>query len=97
MKTLKNLITGMFLVSFLCGCVQNAALIGPAYTLAASGNIYHAGFTYGSNEIITKTTGKSVAQNLKEVLVPKKEDSDFQKLVKRNIEETRKKLNLSNQ
>ena len=38
-----------------------------------------------------------MVQNIKEGLVPKKEDSDFQKLVKRNIEKTRKKLNLSNQ
>ena len=49
------------------------------------------------NEIITKSTGKSMVQNIKEGLTPKKEDSDFQKLVKRNIEKTRKKLNLSNQ
>ena len=62
-----------------------------------NGNIYQAGLTYGGNEIITKSTGKSMAQNIKEGLVPKKEDSDFQKLVKRNIEKTRKKLNLSNQ
>ena len=38
-----------------------------------------------------------MAQNIKEGLALKKEDSDFQKLVKRNIEKTRKKLNLSNQ
>ena len=94
---LKKIIIIIFLVSFLNGCAQNAALLGPAYTLATSGNIYQAGLTYGGNEIITKSTGKSMAQNIKEGLVPKKEDSDFQKLVKRNIEKTRKKLNLSNQ
>ena len=93
---LNKIIIGLFFLCFLNGCAQNAALLGPAYTLATSGNIYHAGFTYGSNEIITKSTGKSMAQNIKEGLAPKKEDSDFQKLVKRNIEKTRKKLNLSN-
>ena len=94
---LKKIIIIIFLVSFLNGCAQNAALLGPAYTLATSGNIYHAGLTYGSNEIITKSTGKSMAQNIKEGITPKKEDSNFQKLVKRNIEKTRKKLNFSNQ
>ena len=94
---LKKLIIIIFLVSFLNGCAQNAALLGPAYTLATSGNIYHAGFTYGGNEIVTKTTGKSMVQNIKESITPKKEDSDFKKLVKRNIEKTRKKLNPSNQ
>ena len=94
---LKKIIAGLFLLFFLNGCAQNAALLGPAYTLATSGNIYQAGFTYGGNELVTKTTGKSMAQNIKEGLIPKKEDSDFQKLVKRNIEKTRKKLNFSNQ
>ena len=94
---LKKIIIIIFLVSFLNGCAQNAALLGPAYTLATSGNIYHAGFTYGGNEIVTKTTGKSMVQNIKESITPKKEDSDFQKLVKRNVEKTRKKLNFSNQ
>ena len=94
---LNKIIIGLLFVCFLSGCAQNAALLGPAYTLVTSGNIYQAGLTYGGNEIITKSTGKSMAQNIKEGLVPKKEDSDFQKLVKRNIEKTRKKLNLSNQ
>jgi len=94
---IKKIIVGIFLTCFLSGCGQNAALLGPAYSLVTSGNIYQAGLAYGSNEIITKSTGKSMVQNIKEGLVPKKEDSDFQKLVKRNIEKTRKKLNLSNQ
>ena len=94
---LKKIIIGIFSFSFLSACVQNVALLGPAYTLAASGSVYQAGLTYGTNEIITKTTGKSTSQNFKEILTPKKEDTEFKKLVKKNIEETRKKLNLSNQ
>ena len=69
---LKKLIIIIFLVSFLNGCAQNAALLGPAYTLATSGNIYQAGFTYGGNEIVTKTTGKSMAQIIKESITAKK-------------------------
>ena len=94
---LKKISIGILGIIFLSGCAQNAALLGPAYTLASTGNVYQAGFAYGSNEIITKTTGKSAAQNFKEVLTPKKDDTEFEKLVKRNIEKTRKKLNLSNQ
>jgi hypothetical protein len=94
---LKKIIIVLFLTNFLVGCAQNAALLGPDYTLATSGNIYHAGFTYGGNELITKTTGKSATQNLKDMLVPKKDDTEFEQLVKKNIKETRKKLNLSNQ
>ena len=95
---LNKIIIGLFFVSLLSGCAQNASLLGPAYTLATTGNVYHAGFTYGGNEIITKTTGKSAAENFKKVLTPKKDDdTDFEKLVKSNIEKTRKKLNFSNQ
>ena len=93
---LKNLIAAIFLFIFLSGCAQNASLIGPAYTLATSGNAYHAGLTYGGNEILRRTTGKSATQNFKKVLEIKKEDTEFEKLVKKNIEETRKKLNISN-
>jgi len=94
---LKRIIVLIFLGSFLNGCAQTAALLGPAYTLAISGNVYQAGFSYGGNEIILKKTGKSAAQNVKEILIPKKKDTEFQKLVKNNIEETRKKLNFFNQ
>jgi len=94
---LKKLIIGILFLSFLNGCAQNMALLGPAYTLASSGSLYNAGLTYGSNEIITKTTGKTTSENLKKLLAPKKKDTEFQKLVKKNIIETRKKLKLSNQ
>ena len=94
---LKNLIIGIFATVLLNGCAQNVALLGPAYTLAASGNVYQAGFTYGSNELVTKATGKSTVQNIKDALKPKKKDTEFEKLVKKNIDETRKKLKLSNQ
>ena len=94
---LKKIIIGILLLIFLSGCAQNVTLLAPIYTLSTSGNVYHAGFTYGGNEVITKTTGKSASQNLKEALTPKKKDTEFQKLVKRNIVETRKKLNLLNQ
>ena len=94
---IKKVFVIIFLISSLNGCAQNVAIIGPAYTLATTGNVYQAGFTYGGSEIVVKKTGKSVAQNFTEALVIKKEDTEFQKLVKKNIKKTRKKLNLSNQ
>ena len=93
----KKITIGLFALCTLNGCAQNAALLGPAYTLASSGSAFQAGLTYGSNELITKTTGKSTAQNLKEILTVKNEDTEFQKLVKENIKKTRKKLKISNQ
>ena len=94
---LKNLIIGIFYVALLSGCAQNVALLGPAYTLANTGNMYHAGFTYGTNEAIKNTTGKSTTQNFKEILTRRHIDTEFEKLVKKNIKKTRTKLKLFNQ
>ena len=94
---INNIIFSLFLLSILNSCAQNAALVGPAYTFATSGNIYHAGLTYGSGAVIEKTTGKSATQNIKELFVPDKKDSEFERIVKKRISETREKLDLSNQ
>ena len=91
---IKKIILGIFFTAFLAGCAQNAALLGPIYTLSATGNIYQAGFSYGSNKAIAGFTGKSAGENIKELIIIKKEDSEFEKLVKRQIKRTRKKLNL---
>ena len=92
---LKKIILGIFITAFLSGCAQNAAFLGPVYTLSTTGNIYQAGASYGSNRVITSLTGKSTTENIKELIIIKKDDSEFEKLVKRQIKETRKKLNLS--
>ena len=94
---LKKITISIFLLSLLCGCAQNTAMLGPAYTFMTTGNAYQASLSYGSDKMVTSLTGKSTAQNLKDALVIKKEDTEFEKLVKKNIKETRKKLNFSNQ
>ena len=100
---LKKIIAGLFLLFFLNGCVQNTALLGPAYTMA-SGNIYQAGLTYGSNQAVKKITGKSPTENIKSLTDSKKSKIDeeqnydeFFALVKNRIEKTSKIINLANQ
>ena len=87
----------MCFLSLFNGCVQNTAFLGPLYTLGSTGNIAQSGFSYASGKTVTSLTGKSPGENIKEILVPKKKDSEFKKLVKKQIEETRKKINLLNQ
>jgi len=94
---LKKIFIGLFCLNLLTGCAQNFALFGPAYTLASSGSVYQAGLTYGSNEAITKATGRSTSENIKKILKKDEEDTEFRKLVKKRIEKNRKKLDLSNQ
>ena len=62
---LKKIIIGFFVLFFLNGCAQNTVLLGPAYTLASTGNIYQAGLSYGSDQAVKKITGKSPTENIK--------------------------------
>ena len=68
----KKIIIGLFLLFILNGCVQSTALLGPAYTLASTGNIYQAGLSYGSNKAIEEITGKSPTENIKSLTDNKK-------------------------
>ena len=101
---LKKIIAGLFLLFFLNGCVQSTALLGPAYTLASTGNIYQAGLSYGSNQAVKKITGKSPTENIKSLIDSKKSKIDeeqnydeFFALVKNRIEKTSKIINSANQ
>jgi len=101
---LKKIIAGLFLIFFLNGCVQNTALLGPAYTLASTGNVYQAGLSYGSNQAVEKITGKSTTENIKilannkKIIVKEVENNkEFFILVKSRIEKTSKIIQLANQ
>jgi phosphoribosylaminoimidazole (AIR) synthetase len=101
---LKKIITGLLLLFFLNGCMQSTALLGPAYTMASTGNIYQAGLSYGSNQAIKNITGKSTTENIKSFvdnnkIKAKEEESheEFFALVKSRIEKTSKIIQLANQ
>ena len=101
---LKKIIAGLFLLFFLNGCVQSAALLGPAYTLTSTGNAFQAGLSYGSNQAVKKITGKSTTENIKSLVDNKKikveeekSHDDFFALVKSRIEKTSKIIQLANQ
>ena len=65
---LKKIIIGLFFVCFLNGCVQGTAFLGPVYTLASTGSIYQASFSYGSSEAVKKVTGKTPTENIKSLI-----------------------------
>jgi phosphoribosylaminoimidazole (AIR) synthetase len=101
---LKKISAGLFLLFFLNGCLQSTALLGPAYTLASSGNIYQAGLSYGSNQAVKKITGKSPTENIQSLVDNKKKkieeeekQEEFFALVKSRIEKTSKIIQLVNQ
>ena len=101
---LKKIIISIFVIYFLNGCVQNTAFLGPALTVASTGNVYQAGLSYGSSQTIKKMTGKTPTENIKIFLdsknsTVKEEESydEFFALVKSQIEKKSKILNLANQ
>ena len=101
---LNKIIAGLFLLFFLNGCVQSAALLGPAYTLTSTGNVFQAGLSYGSNQAVKKITGKSPTENIKDLIDNKKikveekeSQEEFFALVKSRIEKTSKIIKSANQ
>ena len=103
----KKLIFRLIIFSFLAGCSAPTAMLGPVYTLSSSGNVLQAGLNYGSNQMITKYTGKTPIENLKEIKnleikqknIQKEtlESEDFHILVKNKIQKTSVILNIPNQ
>ena len=91
-------------VVLLTGCAQSTVFLGPAITVAATGNIAQAGFTYGTNEVIKRETGKDTIQYVSGLLEPKDKNllepkdkkvtinEDLVALVESSIKKTRQKL-----
>ena len=103
---MKNKKVAIILMSvvFLTGCVHSTAFLGPAITVAATGNIAQAGFTYGTNEVFKRETGKDTIQYVssfleledKNLLEPEDKkvtiNEDLIALVESSIKKTRQKL-----
>mgnify|MGYP000294569347 FL=1 len=82
---------------FLNGCLQNTAFLGPAVTVASTGNIAQAGLSYSSNLAIKKITGKTPIENVKLMLQPKDNENKIITSAKNKIKEVSKIEDLSNQ
>ena len=100
---LKKITCSILVMCFLNGCLQNTAFLGPIVTVASTGNVYQAGLSYGSSQVMKKMTGKISTENMKSFInknytAKEEEDSDeFFDLIKNTIEKKSKVLNLANQ
>ena len=92
----KKIVFILMSVVLLTGCAQSTAFLGPAMTVAATGNIAQGGFTYGTNEIIKRETGKDTMQYVSSLLEPEDKkvtiNEDLVALVESSIKKTRQKL-----
>ena len=88
-----------FSLTFLNGCLQTTALLGPGVTIATTGNVLEAGLQYGANSVIEKETGKNTFEHLQNAVdnqnKNKKFHEKFTNLVEKKFELTREKLNLN--
>ena len=82
----------------LTGCVQSTAMMGPALTLASTGNVSQAGVTFFTNKAVEEETGMDTVSYVSNKLEQNSsKNRKFRKLVETNFEKTRKKLILQDQ
>ena len=93
---IKKILTYIFVGIILSGCAQSTAMIGPAITLASSGNISQAGLTFVTNKAVEKETGMDtvsyVSNKIEKQNSKTKLKREFKNLVETNFVKTREKL-----
>ena len=81
---------------FMTGFVQVASLLGPAFTVASSGNVFKAGAQIILDNEFKKKTGKSSLGYLKEEVTKNNYKNDFNKdlksLIKHRVKITHQKI-----
>ncbi len=97
------ILTYFFTFILISGCFQSTTMIGPAFTLASTGNVVQAGFNYSANKAIKDNTGKTTTEHLMSSIEKKKIKKNENKrinkikkelisLVKSNLKKTREKI-----
>ena len=61
---MKKVIFVVVATLFLNGCFQVLALVGPAASGVATGNIYQSAISYSLSYGVRKTTGKTIIENV---------------------------------
>ena len=86
----------IFSLTFLNGCLQTTALLGPGITVATTGNVLQAGLQYGANTVIENETGKNTLEHFQSALESQKKDKKFKEkfnnLVEKKFKLARKKF-----
>ena len=81
---------------FLNGCMQSTALLGPTIAVSSTGNIYQAGFAYGTNKAVEGSTGKLPSEHVSNYVKENKRKKIFKHFLKAHIKNTREKFSLVN-
>ena len=78
LKKIILLILGLF---FLNSCIETTAFLGPAITVGTSGNVYQAGLSYGSSQLVKTATGKTTFEHMSEFIDSKKFKDTKKKII----------------
>ena len=78
LKKIIFLILGLF---FLNSCIDATAFLGPAITVGTSGNVYQAGLSYSSSQLIKTATGKTTFEHMSEFIDSKKFEDTKKKII----------------
>ncbi len=93
---IKKILTYILVGVILSGCAQSTAMIGPAITIASTGNASQAGLTFFTNKAVEKETGMDtvsyVSKKIEQRYSKTKIKREFKKLVEANFVKTREKL-----
>ena len=77
---IRNFSLYVILLIALNGCIQTtASFIGPAYTVASTGNVYQAGLTVTINQALVHTTGEDAVGHVTKILDNLDEKKDNKK------------------
>jgi hypothetical protein len=91
-----KIIIGIIFIVLLNGCAQSTALLGPIFAGASTGSVSQAGLSYGSNYMVKNMTGKTTAENIQKLIVPKKSDNKTARLIKKTSQDLIDKKKSSN-
>ena len=93
---IKRILIYIASTAILSGCAQSTAMLGPAITLASTGNVSHAGITFVTNKVVEKETGMNtvslVSSKIEQNSSKTRIRREFKELVETNFEKTRQKL-----
>ena len=98
---IKKIIFGISIGILLSGCMQSTAMVGPALTIASTGNISQAGLTFITNKAVEEETGMNTVSYVSNKIEEKNSQNKLKKklktLVKNNFDKTREILILEDQ
>ena len=92
----------LIILLLLNACMQSTAMVGPAVTLASTGNVFNSGMSYATNKAIQKETGLNTTEIITNKFKNEKNlnSNDIQNklfnLVELNINKTKKILDKKN-